>query len=85
MIGRTADGLIDNLRVRIFYEIGTYDSFVVHVPPALTKQVFKIIPEEYVTAVQTISLPLLHPIIGFEFIIDGTNAQFLIDNIVIVN
>jgi hypothetical protein len=85
MIGQTSDGSIDDLIVRVFYHIGTYDSFVVHVLPALTKQVSKISFEEYVTAVQTISLPLLHPIIGLEFIINGTDAQFLIDNIVIVN
>jgi hypothetical protein len=84
MIGRTHEGLIDYLIVRVFYEIGTYDLFVVHVLPALTKKIFKIAPEEYVIAVQTISLPLLNPIIGLEFVVNGTNAQFLIDNIAIV-
>ncbi|CAF4977163.1 unnamed protein product [Rotaria sp. Silwood1] len=85
MIGRTPEGLINNLTVLLWYENGTYDSFVVHVLPALSKQIFKISSLEYVTAVQTISLPLLHPIIGLEFVVNGTNAQFLIDNIVIVN
>jgi hypothetical protein len=27
---------------------------------------------------------LLNPIIGLEFVVNGTNAQFLIDNIAIV-
>ncbi|CAF3600711.1 unnamed protein product, partial [Rotaria sp. Silwood2] len=85
MIGRTPDGLVDNLSVILMYENETYDSFIVHVLPALTKQVFKISSEKYVTAVQTISLPLLHPIVGLEFVINGTNAQFLIDNIAVVN
>ncbi|CAF3516125.1 unnamed protein product [Rotaria sp. Silwood1] len=84
MIGRTPDGLVDNLSVILMYENEKYDSFIVHVLPALTKQLFKISFEEYVTALQTISLPLLHPIIGLEFVINGTNAQFLIDNIVVV-
>jgi hypothetical protein len=84
MIGRPPEGLIDYLIVRVLYEIGTNDSFNVRVLPALTKQIYKISSEEYITAVQTISLPLLNPIIGLEFLINGTNAQFLIDNIVIV-
>ncbi len=84
MIGRTYEGLIDYLIVRIFYENGMNDSFDIRVLPALIKQIYKISSEEYVTAVQTISLPLLHPIIGLEFVVNGTNAQFLIDNIVIV-
>ncbi|CAF1095385.1 unnamed protein product [Rotaria sordida] len=84
MIGCTPDGLADNLSVILMYENETNDSFIVHVLPALTKQVFKISFEEYVTALQTISLPLSHPIIGLEFVINGTNAQFLIDNIVVV-
>ena len=85
MIGRTSEGLIDYLAVRVFYENGIFDSFIVPVIPSLTKQIFKISSEEYVTSVQTISLPLLHPIIGLEFVINGTNAQFLIDSIVIVS
>ena len=84
MIGRTPDGLVDYLTVSIFYEDGTNDSFPVHVLPALNKKVFKAISEEYVTAVQTISLPLVSPIIGLEFILNGTDAQFIIDNIVLV-
>jgi hypothetical protein len=84
MIGRTADGLVDYLTVRVFYQIGTFDSFHVHVMPTLTKQIYKFSSEEYVVALQTISLPLLQPIISLQFIVNGTNAQFLIDNIVIV-
>jgi hypothetical protein len=76
MIGRTADGLVDYLTVRVFYEIGTFDPFDVHVLPALTKQIYKISSEEYVVAVQTISLPLLHPILHLEFVVNGTNAVF---------
>jgi len=85
MNGRTSEGLIDYLIVRIFYKNQTYDSFNIHVFPALTKQIYKISLEEYVTAVQTISLQVLYSIIALEFIVNGTNAQFLIDNIVIGN
>ena len=84
MIGRTEEGLSDYLVVRVFYDNKIFDSFNVRVLPALTKQVFKISLEEYVFAVQTISLPILQPIIGLELIVNGTDAQFLIDNIVIV-
>jgi hypothetical protein len=84
MIGRTINEHVDYLTVLIFYENDTNDSFPVHVLPALKKKVFKTISEEYVSAAQTISLPLLHPIIALEFIVNGTNAQFFIDNIVIV-
>ncbi|CAF0973935.1 unnamed protein product [Rotaria sp. Silwood1] len=83
MIGRTPEGLVDNLTMILWYENGKFDSFVVHVLPALSKRIFKLSSTEYVTAVQTISLPLLFPVIGLEFIINNMNAQFLIDNIVV--
>ncbi|CAF2444102.1 unnamed protein product [Rotaria sp. Silwood2] len=85
MIGRTSEGLIDNLTVLLWYENGTFDSFVVHVLPALSKRIFKLSSTEYVTAVQTMSLPLAYPVMGLEFVINDTNAQFLIDNIVVAN
>ncbi|CAF1582385.1 unnamed protein product [Adineta ricciae] len=83
MVGRLPTGLVDYLTVLLLYENGEYDSFVVHVLPALGKKVFKMVALEYVTAMQTISLPLARPSIGLEFVINGTNAQFLIDNIVL--
>ncbi|CAF1106904.1 unnamed protein product [Rotaria sordida] len=83
MIGRTPEGQVDNLTVLLWYENETFDSFIVHVLPALSKRIFKLSSTEYVTAVQTISLPLLSPVIGLEFVVNDTNAQFLIDNIVV--
>jgi hypothetical protein len=74
MIGPTIDEHVDYLNVSIFYENDTNDSFPVHVLPVLTKKVFKAISEEYVTALQTISFALLHPIIALEFIVNETNA-----------
>jgi hypothetical protein len=68
MITRTTDGYIDYLTVSIFYENDTNDSFPVLVFPVLKRKVFKTISEEYVSAVQTISFALLHPIIALEFI-----------------
>jgi hypothetical protein len=70
--------------IRVFYQTGTDDLFDVRIRSALTKKICKIALEEYVIAVQTISLPLLHPIIGIECGMNETNVQFLIDNIVIV-
>ncbi len=65
---RTGDGHVDYLTVLIFYENDTNNSFPVHVLPVLKRKVFKTISEEYVSAVQTISFALLHPIIALEFI-----------------
>ena len=84
MIGRTNNELVDYITIRVFYGTGTSDSFDVYSPPALIKQIFKISAEESVISVQTISLPLAHPIVGLEFVVNGTDAQFLVDNVVIV-
>ncbi|CAF3579604.1 unnamed protein product [Rotaria sp. Silwood1] len=84
-VGRPEGGLVDNLEVQLFYDNESSGSFMVHVLPALSKQLFKRGSLEYVVAVQTIALPLLCPIIGLEFVVNGTSAQFLIDNIVIAN
>ena len=84
LVGRTSEGLVDDLLVRVFYQNGTSDSFNVHVLPALTKRMYKISEEEYVFAVQTISLPLIDAIVSLEFHINGTNAQFLLDDLVLV-
>lgn len=84
MIGRTDNELVDYLTVSIFYEDETNELFPIRVLPALKKKVFKFISEEDVIAVQTISLPLISPIIGLEFILNVTDAQFIIDNIVLV-
>ncbi|CAF5014131.1 unnamed protein product [Rotaria sp. Silwood1] len=84
-VGRPEGGLVDNLEVQLFYDNESSGSFMVHVLPALSKQLFKSGSLEYVVAVQTIALPLLCPIIGLEFVVNGTSAQFLIDNIVIAN
>ncbi|CAM2722322.1 unnamed protein product [Rotaria socialis] len=83
MIGRTPEGLVDNLTVLLWYENETFDSHVVHVLPALSKHTYKLGSTEYVTAVQTVSFPLTSAFAGLEFVINETNAQFLIDNIVI--
>ncbi|CAF2102784.1 unnamed protein product [Rotaria magnacalcarata] len=83
MIGRTPEGLVDNLTVLLWYENGTFDSHAVHVLPALSKNIYKLSATEYVTAVQTVSFPLTSVFAGLEFVINDTNAQFLIDNIVI--
>ncbi|CAF4293853.1 unnamed protein product [Rotaria sp. Silwood2] len=82
---RAPEGLVDHLTVQLFYDNGTSDSFVVNVLPALGKRIFKASSTEYVTAIQTISLPLLRPMVGLEFMVDGVNAQFLVDDIVLAN
>ncbi|CAF3892929.1 unnamed protein product [Rotaria sordida] len=82
-IGRPKDGLVDNLAVQILYDDGSSDSFITHVLPALSKQIFKHDQLKYVLAVQTVALPLKRPINGLEFVVNGTDAQFLIDNVVI--
>ncbi|CAF3566394.1 unnamed protein product [Rotaria sp. Silwood1] len=82
---RAPEGLVDHLTVQLFYDNGTSDSFMVHVLPALGKRVFKTGSTDYITAIQTISLPLLRPMVGLEFIVDGVNAQFLVDDIVVAN
>jgi hypothetical protein len=84
MVDRTDEGLVDYLIVRLAYDNKTFDSFNVRVLLALTKQLFKISSKEYVFALQTISLPLIHSIVGINFIINGTTALFFLDNIVIV-
>lgn len=83
-VGRTSEGLVDDLLVRVFYQNGTFDSFNVHVLPALTKRMYKISPQEYVFAIQTISLPLIDAIIRLEFHLNGLNSQFLLDDLVLV-
>lgn len=83
MIGRPPEGLADNLTVILWYENHKFDSHVVHVLPALSRQTYKLLPTDRVTAVQTISFQLSSPLVGLEFVISDTNAQFLIDNIAV--
>ncbi|CAF5073475.1 unnamed protein product, partial [Rotaria socialis] len=47
MIGRTPEGLVDNLTVLLWYENETFDSHVVHVLPALSKHTYKLGSTEY--------------------------------------